>query len=295
MLQLHTAAAFLFVLVLGSSVMAEPSLRGLIVEGQNNHKNWPKTTKMMKKYLEQTGLFTVDVARSAPEGIDPNFRPEFSQYDVVVTNYHGAPWIKATEDALVDYVKSGGGFVVIHSANNSFPKWAEYNRMIGLGGWHGRTEKDGPYVFFDNQGKLVRDTSKGPGGGHGTQHPFQIVVRDREHPITQGMPAAWMHAKDELYDRLRGPAENMRILATAYAAKDQRGTGRHEPMIFTLSYGKGRVFHTPMGHGDYSQECVGFIVTFQRGTQWAATGKVTQSIPDDFPSAEKVSARKYQE
>jgi type 1 glutamine amidotransferase len=107
------------------------------------------------------------------------------------------------------------------------------------------------------------------------------------------MPAAWMHVNDELYDQLRGPGENMHILATALAAKDKGGSGRHEPMIFTIEYGKGRVFHTPMGHGNDSQECVGFITTLQRGAEWAATGKVTQSLPSDFPTEDKTSQRKF--
>ncbi len=83
------------------------------------------------------------------------------------------------------------------------------------------------------------------------------MIRDEEHPITKGLPLHWLHAKDELYDRLRGPGTNMKILATAYADKKQGGTGRHEPMVMTIDYGKGRVFHTPMGHADYSMECVG--------------------------------------
>jgi type 1 glutamine amidotransferase len=84
----------------------------------------------------------------------------------------------------------------------------------------------------------------------------------------------------------------MNVLATAYADKAKGGSGRHEPMIFTIDYGKGRVFHTPMGHADYSMECVGFITTLQRGVEWAATGKVTQELPDDFPTADKESTRK---
>jgi type 1 glutamine amidotransferase len=287
---LITAWALLLLLPLG--VGAEEKLSALIVDGQNNHAVWPQTTEMMKKYLEETGLFKVDVARTAPQGTDANFKPEFAKYDVVVSNYNGAPWPKATQDALVEYVQGGGGFVVVHAANNAFGDWPEYNRMIGLGGWGGRTEKTGPYVYYNDQGKLVRDEKPGSGGHHGPQHPFVIVVRDQEHPITRGMPSAWMHAQDELYDMLRGPGENMHVLATAFASPEKGGTGRHEPMIFTIDYGKGRVFHTPMGHAEYSMECTGFIATLQRGAEWAATGKVTQELPKDFPTADEVKSRK---
>ncbi len=269
---------------------AEP-IKALIVEGQNNHKVWPTTTKMMKLYLEQTNLFTVDVATAAPKGTDPNFKPDFSKYDVVVNNFgHGAAaWPKETQQAFEKFVGDGGGHVVIHAADNAFPEWPAYNEMIGLGGWGGRSEKSGPYVYLNDKGDLVRDTSKGKGGNHGKQWEFPVVVRDSEHPITKGMPVEWLHTKDELYDQLRGPAQNMEILATA----ESQVTNRHEPMIFTVKYGKGRVFHTPMGHAEYSMECVGFITTLQRGTEWAATGNVTVEIPDDFPKHDKTSSRKW--
>lgn len=274
-----------------AQVFADP-MKALIIEGQNNHRVWPKTSKMMKQYLEQTGLFKVDIVTTAAKGTDPNFKPEFDNYNVVVSNYNGAAWPKETQENFVSYIKNGGGFVVVHAANNSFGNWPEYNEIIGLGGWGGRSEKSGPYVYFDDDGKLVRDESKGRGGSHGSQHDFTVVVRDRKHPITKGLPAEWLHVKDELYDRLRGPALNMQVLATAYASSDHRGTGRHEPMMMTITFGKGRVFHTPMGHGDYSQECVGFITVLQRGSEWAATGKVTVPIPSDFPTARKTSSRK---
>jgi len=284
-----TIIALLFSLVSFNASHAAEPMKALIVDGQNNHKVWPITTPMMKDYLEETKLFTVDVATAAPEGTDPNFKPDFSKYDVVISNFgHGAsPWPEETQKAFEKYVSGGGGFVVVHAADNSFPEWTAYNEMIGLGGWGGRTEKSGPYVYTNAKGDVIRDTSPGKGGNHGKQWEFPVVVRDKHHPITIGMPVEWLHTKDELYDQLRGPAQNMEILATA----ESQITGRHEPMIFTVRYGKGRVFHTPMGHAEYSMECVGFITTLQRGTEWAATGKVTVPIPDDFPTADKTSSR----
>ncbi len=291
MTRIVLALVILLTFVMQLSGSAAEKMKALIVDGQNNHGVWPKTTQMMKKYLEETKLFTVDVATAKPQGTDPDFKPEFAKYNVVISNFgHGAAaWPQETQEAFVEYVGGGGGFVVVHAADNSFPEWKEYNDMIGLGGWGGRNEKSGPYVYFRDD-KLVRDTSEGRGGNHGAQHEFQVILRDDEHPITKGMPPVWMHAKDELYDMLRGPAENMKILGTSLSLV----TDRHEPMLMTISYGKGRVFHTPLGHDTYSQECVGFIVSFQRGCEWAATGKVTQAIPDDFPTADAGSSRKFE-
>ena len=270
---------------------AQQKFKALIIDGQNNHGVWPQTSQMMKKYLEETELFSVAIATTAKTGTDDSFHPEFKNFDVVISNYNGAAWPEATQQSFIEYLKTGGGFVVVHAANNSFGAWKEYNVAIGLGGWGGRNEKSGPYVYFDDQGKLVRDKSAGKGGHHGAQHPFLVTTRNSQHPITKGMPGPWLHEKDELYDMLRGPAENMTVLATAFASKERGGTGRHEPMIFTIDYGQGRVFHTPMGHGIDSQQCVGFITTLQRGAEWAASGKVTQKIPSDFPNVDEVSKR----
>ncbi len=295
-------------------------LKALIIDGQNNHGDWPKTTMMMKRYLEATGAFSVDVQRTQytwkggkrleefplddgktyqdlkqPKS-DPDFNPTFKDYDVVVNNFgwNAAPWPEATQQAFDQYVKNGGGLVIIHAANNSFGDWDQYNQMIGLGGWGNRNEKTGPYVYINEAGETVRDLTPGSGGSHGPQHEFQIVIRNADHPITKGLPRVWMHAQDELYQQLRGPADNMTILATAFADKEKKGTGRNEPMMMTIDYGKGRVYHTPMGHADYSVECVGFITTFIRGTEWAATGKVTlDHVPENFPSATEPSKQVF--
>ena len=163
--------------------------------------------------------------------------------------------------------------------------------MRGGGGGGARTPASGPYVYFDSEGKEIRDTSAGPTGSHGPQHAFPIVVRSPEHPITRGMPGEWLHARDELYDYLRGPAEKMQVLATAYSAKEKGGSGNHVPMLITVNYGDGRIFHTPMGHDDAAMRCAGFATALVRGAEWAATGKVTLPVPDDFPQADVVSIR----
>lgn len=320
---------------------SEPKLKALIIDGQNNHGIWPKTTVMMKDFLEETGLFEVEVDRTAftwqgphndgDENLDkekrlqllekypvevnkettmvdepkhdPGFSPDFTNYDVVISNFgwQAAPWPKETQNALEEYIRKGGGLIIVHAASNSFPEWLEFNKMIGLGAWGDRTEKDGPYVYFNDSNELVRDTTPGTAGSHGKQHEYIITIRDNSHPITKDMPREWKHAQDELYDRLRGPAENMNVIATAYSDEEKnsspfsplRGTARHEPIMFTINYGQGRIFHTPMGHTDYSMECVGFITTLQRSAEWAATGKVSQKLPEDFPTAEKVSVREW--
>ena len=284
-------------IVASGAALAQPAnapsakLRALIVDGQNNH-DWKTTTPLLREFLEISGRFIVEIATSPPSGADMSgFRPRFADYDVVVSNYNGDRWPAATEREFESYMAGGGGFVIVHAANNAFPDWPAYNRIIGLGGWGGRTEKSGPYVYVSDAGSLTRDPSPGAGGHHGPQHEFQIRTRDPDHPIMRGLPPLWMHTKDELYDSLRGPAEDLHILATAYSSAEYEGTGRHEPMLMTLEYGNGRVFHTVLGHADYSMNCVGFVTTLQRGAEWAASGEVTIPIPAAFPSAKRPHSR----
>lgn len=296
--------------------MDSPAMSALIIDGQNNHRVWPKSTVMMKRYLEQTGLFTVDVYRSKPTWRgeahpefyqkhsddtqfhvdspqpDPAFVPQFADYDVVISNFghQASEWPEATRDSFEHYMKTGGGFVSVHAANNSFPQWLEYNKMIGVGGWGGRNENNGPHLYYSDAGDLVRDEQAGRAGSHGKKHELQITNRS-EHPILSGLPDIWMHTQDECYGKLRGPAVRLQILATALCLKEENGSGLNEPTLMTIEYGDGRIFHTTLGHDTVALDGVGFITTFQRGAEWAATGKVSQEVPADFPDASKSSSR----
>jgi len=271
-----------------SACTKEP-VKVLIITGQNTAHNWQESHVLLQKFLNESGMFQADVVVSPKRGDDmSSFILDFTPYQAVVIDYDGDSWPETTNAAFLDYVKNGGGVVIYHAANNSFPNWKEYNEIIGLGGWGGRNEKDGPYVYF-KENKEVRDDSPGRGGAHGRQHEFVIDLRDKEHPITKGLPDSWTHAKDELYDRLRGPAQNLTVLATAFCDSITGGTHRDEPILMTITYGKGRIFHTVLGHvskepGHPAVNCPSFIVTFLRGTEWAATGKVTQKVPENFPN-----------
>jgi uncharacterized protein len=265
-------------------------IKVLLIDGQNNHA-WKTTTPLIEKILEENGLCTVDVSTAPAKGGDwAAWQPKFADYAVVVSNYNGELWPETVRAEFEKYVSGGGGFVPVHAANNSFPEWLAYNRMIGLGGWGGRNEKSGPLLRL-RDGKWSPDTTAGNAGHHGKQHEFVLTTRAPEHPIMAGLPAKWMHRQDELYDQLRGPAENVTVLASALAAKDTGGSGEEEPLLMAIPFGKGRVFHTALGHGIEAIQCVGFAVTLQRGTEWAATGKVTQKVPDVFPGESAAKAR----
>lgn len=225
---------------------APRKLWALLVSGQNNH-NWKLTTPHIEKFLESTGRFEVHTTED-PATYMADAR-NLKHYDVIVLNYNGARWGKPAEDNFLAAVNAGTGVSVIHAANNAFSGWADYDKIIGIG-WR-------------------------QGAGHGAYHKFDVKYLVKDHPITQGLSDIKAHP-DELYHRLAvTPNEPMTILATAFSDTATGGTGKDEPMALVKSYGKGRVFHTPLGHDLPAMEDPHFMTLTARGTEWAATGKVT--------------------
>lgn len=285
--------------VLPAPAPGQEPIRAMLLTGQSSiYHDWHKSSAVIERILDETGLFDVDVVTAPAAGESmAGFAPGWSDYAVVVLDYDGDEWPAATESAFERYLAAGGGLVLVHAADNAFPDWPEFQLMEGIGGWRGRDESAGPMLRW-RDGRQVLD--EGPGTAqHPAQHDFQVVTRAPEHPVMRGLPAAWMQAHDELYSQLRGPARNVTILATAKADPPMPGaTGENEPMLMAIRYGRGRVFHTTLGHVSPRDELpvatmssVGFIVTLQRGTEWAATGRVTQAVPEDFPTADAISLR----
>jgi type 1 glutamine amidotransferase len=271
----------------------------LIVDGMNNH-DWQRGTRLLAEILRKSGRFTVDVATSPPGKAPADqwqaWRPAFEKYDVVLMNFNGGHtakgvhWPRPLEKALEDYVAGGGGLVVVHAANNSFPNWTEYNRMIGLG-W--RPREFGPSLVVGEDDKvIVVPQGEGRNPGHGPEHDFVVTVLDPRHPITSGLPKQWMHPHEQLTHGQHGPARDVTVLTCAYS----RDTKEREVMDWVIPYGKGRVYTTMLGHlwkngPDTAVRCAGFQTMLIRGTEWAATGQVTGPVPPDFPTAAEARLR----
>ncbi|WP_153799773.1 ThuA domain-containing protein [Foetidibacter luteolus] len=266
----------------------------LIVDGFSNH-DWKQTTAVTKKILENSRLFKVSVTTiptdSAKRAL---WQINFNDYAVVVQNTNNIhntslQWPRRMEKALEAYVKNGGGLYVLHSANNAFAHWAAYDTIIGLG-W--RPKNTGYALEIDSNKNIVRYP---PGQGENTGHAerFDAVIQLlNRHPVNQGYPLKWKTANTEVYYYPRGPAENVTVLSYAY---DSTGTRKNWPVEWVVSYGRGRVYSSSMGHlwkGETyppAYRCRGFQTTLVRVVEWLATGKVTYPLPQDFPGEDMVS------
>ncbi len=166
---------------------AAGTIRVMLLDGQSGgpYHAWQQVTPVLKKELEETGLFQVDVVTAPPANGDfTSFQPDFQKYQVVVSNYDAPDWPANLKSAFEQYIQNGGGLVTVHAADNAFANWPAYNKMIGIGGWRGRNEQAGPLWYY-KEGRLESDTSPGNAGSHGNRLPFALTVRDSDHPITK--------------------------------------------------------------------------------------------------------------
>lgn len=270
------------------TAVAEP-IKVLIVDGFSNH-DWKHTTASLQALLSEKEEFDVSVSTYSGE----EWRPAFSEFDVVIQSCNNIKcktrWPQDVEKALETYTANGGGLYIFHSANNAFPHWKEYDRMIGLG-W--RNKDYGRAITVDD-GEVVRIPS---GEGEKTSHGKRVdalLTRMGDHPIHAGLPKQWTAADIEIYRYARGAAENLTVLSYS---KDEK-TGLNFPIEWTVGYGKGRVYNSTFGHVWHNLKddpagirCVGFQTIMPRAIQWLAGRDVDVSVPDDFPTPGKARLR----
>jgi ABC-type transport system substrate-binding protein len=111
----------------------------MILDGESGgpYHNWRVTTQVIKKELDEIGLFAVDVVTVPPAGRDfTSFTPDWSKYKVIVFNYDAPDgrWPAEVKRSFENYMRNGGGMVTVHAADNAFPGWKAWNEMIGVGG-----------------------------------------------------------------------------------------------------------------------------------------------------------------
>lgn len=251
----RSSGLLLGALVFGSGVAPREAAKipVLVISGANNH-DWEWTHESLRAILADSGKFDVDLTLDPSQTLAD--AAGLARYQAFVLDYNGPRFGDAAEKNFLAAVRTGTGVAVIHAANNAFPGWVEYEKLVG---------------------RMWRD-----GTGHGKFHEFHVNVIDRDHPITRDLADFGRHP-DELYHRLvRMHGAQPRVLATAFSAAETGGTGENEPMILVDQYGQGRVFHTPLGHvwrgsedSRRSHLDPPFRALVVRGTEWAATGRVT--------------------
>lgn len=230
-------------------------MRVLLFSGSNNH-DWRQTTPALVRILEDSGVFTVDVID------DPGVctAPMLRNYDVVLSNWTNYPsteraWGQEAEQALLDFVRSGRGFVVFHGAAACFPTWPEFQQLIGA--------------------------TWGQDTGHGRYHRFPVSVADANHPITAGLRG--FSFTDELWHRMQ-TQPFAHALVQAYSITESGGSGRSEPVAFAMQFGEGRCFNLVLGHDVAAMDHPAWRLLMLRGTQWAATGDASIQVPFDVAS-----------
>ncbi len=210
----------------------------VLVTGEDypGHK-WRETAPVLARALGAEGRLKVEVVES------PMFLAEgdLAAYRVVVLhmkNYDPAKPGPEGGKRLAQFVRDGGGLVLVHFACGALQEWPEFVELAGRV-WNPKLR------------------------GHDPHGRFRVEIVDRKHAITAGM--ADFETTDELYTCLDGKTP-ITVLATARSKVD----GRDYPIAFVLDYGKGRVFHCVLGHDVRALEPEAVQTLFRRGTAWAA-------------------------
>jgi uncharacterized protein len=243
---------------------AQPSSvprRVLLLSGRNNH-NWKETTPRIKSILEDSGRFLVDVLEHPERLTSEKLRP----FQVVLSNWNAfspddevnSSWPPLAEKSYIQFVRQGGGHVVVHAGSASFPDWQEYQQLT-LATW-----------------KIGQTT-------HGRPGAFTLHVGAGDHPVTRGL-----HDFDYFGELWQSPGlqDGVTVLASA---RSRSGNGdSDEPVAVAGMFGKGRSFTLLLGHDVTEMGNPGFVDLLVRGTFWAASGQaLEQNLTEQKPSGSR--------
>jgi uncharacterized protein len=238
---------------------AADRVRILILTGDTDlpYHDWRLTTPFLRRVLEDTGRFDVKVE----EEVNGITAATLAGFDVLALNYNGPRWGEETERAVEAFLRSGKGMIALHGVSYGpfYGQDMARRRMAGS-----------PWTAYAD---MLGMTWKLENVGHSVRHVFPVKWVDRNHPISRGLDEDFL-ANDELYHKM-DLKPNAHVLATAYSDPKQGGTGKDEPMVWTVPFGAGRVVHTSLGHDLSAMAQPGFVQVFARGAEWAATGAVT--------------------
>lgn len=229
-------------------------IRILILSGSNNH-NWQQTTPFLESLFSRTEIFEVQIT-NRPDTLKIS---NLKKFDVLLSNWNSWPendlrWPETIENALLDFIKNGGGFVTLHASTSAFYNWPEF-KEISTAAW-------------------ITDST-----WHGKNSPAKIIIENDQHPVTQGMTGFYIF--DELWINA-GKNEKFEILGSATNEDISAKRIENQPAIMVSEYGKGRIFHTILGHDVRAMRNTGFQMLLLRAVEWAATGDVTQILPQEL-------------
>ncbi|GEM_PF-855175 len=233
----------LFVMLSVARGMAAPvarasqEIRVLIVTGMEHPAHdWKKTSVALREELEKDPRIRVEILGDPYQLESANLE----KFKAVLLNFNN--WEKPdpsdrAKTNLQNFVTAGGGLTVVHFACGAFPNWPDYASLAG---------------------KVWDRTNT-----HDPRGPFRVEFKKVDHPITRGLAA--FDTDDELYFCLAG-SRPVQVLALAHS----KVKGTDQPMAFVHQFGKGRVFHTPLGHDARAIHIFGTAEMIRRGTAWAA-------------------------
>lgn len=236
----------LFAIFVSSGCNSHYKIRILILSGSNNH-DWSTTTPFLKNMYSETELFSVEIT----EKPDTLKSIDLEKYDVIVSNWNSWPendirWDETLENGILKFINEGGGFVFFHASTSVFYKWPEF-REITTASWEEKTN-------------------------HGKRDSVEVFIENQNHPVTNGLKD--FKLLDELWIEARANKE-FAILGSATDKKQKKEGNKYQSAIFVKEEGKGRIFHTILGHDVEAMKSDGFKKLMVRGSEWAATGKVT--------------------